>query len=293
MTVLARPPQEARAGTAGHGAGERDHLGRIPRDLWQGLGADEEARERYYGKVYWRGPGQCAYFLGALSSGGHGRFRAGTRRAVADRPGSLVVPAHIYGYVLSRGVPGPDPVTGCLPVIRHRCDEPSCQAALHLAAGSPAENSRDYLARRADPYSPLSDRRGPRRPAGAIRGALLGALAGGPRLGGLEGRGRGGGGGGRGGGPRGRRPGRPGGVFQGRPGRRARRGGGRGRALAPRAWQILGRAGAAPATSAGPPASPPTAGPATSPGGGTQCSLTPRSLTPPSRGPALARRAGT
>jgi hypothetical protein len=176
MTVLARPPARRAAGD-GRGAGERDQLGRIPRDLWEALAADDEARSRYYSKVYWRGPGQCSYFLGALSSGGHGRFRAGTRRAVADRPGSLVVPAHIYSYVLSRGVPGPDPVTGYLPVIRHRCDEPSCQAAGHLAAGTPAENARDYLARRRDPYSPLTDRRGPRGRAVAIRNAILAALA--------------------------------------------------------------------------------------------------------------------
>ncbi len=105
---------------------------------------------------------------------------------MADRPGSLVVPAHIYGYVLSRGVPGPDPVTGLMPVVRHRCDEPSCQAAGHLVAGSPAENSRDYLARRRDPYSPLSDRRGPRGRAVAIRGAILTALAEGASLGEIE-----------------------------------------------------------------------------------------------------------
>ena len=186
MTVLARPPQEVQAAAGPRRAGERYQLSRIPRDLWEALAADEEARGRYYGKVYWRGPGQCAYFLGALSSGGHGRFRAGTRRAAADRPGSLVVPAHIYGYVLSRGVPGPDPVTGLMPVVRHRCDEPSCQAAGHLAAGSPAENSRDYLARRQDPYSPLSDRRGPRGRAVAIRGAILTALADGASLGEIE-----------------------------------------------------------------------------------------------------------
>src|SRR5262249_23419883 len=186
MTVLARPPQEARAGTAGRGAGERDQLGRIPRDLWQALAADEEARERYYGKGYWRGPGLCAYSLGARSAGGHGGFGAGPRRAVADRPGSLVVPAHIYGYVLSRGVPGPDQVTGLMPVVRHRCDEPSCQAALHLAAGSHAENSRDYLARRGGPYSPLSDPRGPRGRAVAIGGAILAALAQGASLGEIE-----------------------------------------------------------------------------------------------------------
>ena len=177
MTVLAGPPRVRRHVPGGRRAGERDQLGRIPLDLWQALAADAEARGRYYSKVYWRGPGQCAFFLGALSSGGHGRFGAGTRRAAADRPASLVVPAHVYGYVLSRGIPRPDPVTGLLPVIRHRCDEPSCQAAGHLAAGSPAENIRDYLARRRDPYSPLNDRRGPRGRAVAIRNAILAALA--------------------------------------------------------------------------------------------------------------------
>ena len=177
MTVLAVPPQARHAAPGDRGVGERGQLGRIPCDLWAALAEDAEARARYYRKVYWRGPGQCAFFLGALGSGGHGRFRAGTRRAVAARPASLVVPAHIYGYVLSRGIPQPDPVTGVLPVIRHRCDEPSCQAAGHLAAGSPAENTHDYLARRRDPYSPLNDRRGPRGRAVAIRNAILAALA--------------------------------------------------------------------------------------------------------------------
>jgi hypothetical protein len=186
MTVLTRSPRARWAAGHGRGVRERDQLGRIPHDLWEALAGDETARARYYSKVYWRGPGRCSYFLGALSSGGHGRFRAGTRRAVADRPGSLVVPAHIYGYVLSRGVPGPDAVTGCLPLIRHRCDEPSCQAAGHLAAGSPWENAQDYLARRQDPYSPLSDRRGPRGRAVAIRDAILAALAEGASLGEIE-----------------------------------------------------------------------------------------------------------
>jgi len=177
MTVLAWPSRVSRPVSGDRRAGERDQLGRMPADLWQALAGDAEARARYYHKVYWRGPGQCAFFLGALGSGGHGRFRAGTRRAVSDRPASLVVPAHAYGYVLSRGVPQPDPVSGALPVIRHRCDEPSCQAAGHLAAGSAAQNAGDYLARRRDPYSPLNDRRGPRGRAVAIRNAILAALA--------------------------------------------------------------------------------------------------------------------
>jgi hypothetical protein len=186
MTVSARPSQAWRAFVGSRRAWERDQLNRLPRDLWEALAEDEDTRSRYYGKVYWRGPGQCAYYLGALSSGGYGRFRAGTRRAVATRPRSRVVPAHVYGYVLSRGVPRPDPVTGALQVVRHRCDEPSCQATGHLIVGMPAENSQDYLARRRDPYSPLNDRRGPRGRAVAIRDAILAALAAGASLGEIE-----------------------------------------------------------------------------------------------------------
>src|SRR5215469_16298790 len=46
MTVLARPRARLAAGD-GRGQGERDQLGRIPRDLWEALAADEEARSRY------------------------------------------------------------------------------------------------------------------------------------------------------------------------------------------------------------------------------------------------------
>jgi hypothetical protein len=83
MTVLAGPPRVRRALPGGRGAEERGQLARIPLDLWVALPGDTEARARYYRKVYWRGPGQCAFFIGALGSGGHGRLRAGTRQAVA------------------------------------------------------------------------------------------------------------------------------------------------------------------------------------------------------------------
>jgi hypothetical protein len=106
MTVLAASPRARRAAHGGRRAGQGHQLSRIPLDLWAALAEDTEARARYYNEVYWRGPGQCPFFLGALSSGGHGRLRAGTRRDEAGRPASLVVPAHIYGYVLSRECPG-------------------------------------------------------------------------------------------------------------------------------------------------------------------------------------------
>ena len=55
-----------------------------------------------------------------------------------------------------------------------------------MAAGSPGDNARDYLARRQDPYSPLNDRRGPRGRAVAIRNAILAALAEDASLGEIE-----------------------------------------------------------------------------------------------------------
>jgi hypothetical protein len=87
---------------------------------------------------------------------------------------------------LSRGVPSADLVTGQLPIIRHRCDEPSCQAIAHLTTGSPADNTADYHARCLDPLSPLWDTRGPRGRAVAIRNDIWAAIAEGAGLGETE-----------------------------------------------------------------------------------------------------------
>ena len=58
---------------------QSSELTRLPPDLWRALAGDDVTRERYHSKVYRRGPGRCAYWLGGLSSSGHGRLRAGTR----------------------------------------------------------------------------------------------------------------------------------------------------------------------------------------------------------------------
>jgi hypothetical protein len=44
-------------------------LGQIPPDLWAALLDDPKSRARVHEKVYRRGPGQCHWWLGALSSG--------------------------------------------------------------------------------------------------------------------------------------------------------------------------------------------------------------------------------
>ncbi len=135
---------------------------------WQELLDDDQMRATYYGKIY--RTSSCAWWLGALSESGHGRLRA------PRHLGSHVVPAHLFGYQLSRGPVqrGPD---GKLPIIRHRCDNASCQSGAHLLARTAARNAQDYRERSCDPCSPLADRRGPAGRARAIRDAILACLA--------------------------------------------------------------------------------------------------------------------
>src|SRR6185312_12692787 len=97
--------------------------------------ADAASRARVHEQVYRRGPGQCHYWLGALTSSGHGRVRLGVRAASAVRPASVVVAAHVYLYQESRGLLRPLP-DGSYPLVRHRCGEPSCLNSIHLAAGT-------------------------------------------------------------------------------------------------------------------------------------------------------------
>ena len=135
---------------------------------WHAWLADEVTRHRFGALTYRRGPGKCAYWLGAISSTGHGKFRAGSR-ARGSGAESRIVSAHVYAYQLEHGI-----IQGGL-VVRHRCDEASCMAGEHLISGHQGENVSDYQARRLVP-GPLADRRGARGRAMAIRDAIRAAL---------------------------------------------------------------------------------------------------------------------
>src|SRR5271166_3868619 len=68
--------------------------------MWQAWLADPDTRRRYEALVYRRGPDRCAYWLGAISSTGHGKFRAGSRaraKTGLEAP-SRIVTAHVYAY---------------------------------------------------------------------------------------------------------------------------------------------------------------------------------------------------
>ncbi|MFF3460460.1 hypothetical protein ACFYXH_40520 [Streptomyces sp. NPDC002730] len=136
---------------------------------WALLAADTATVERYRAKVYDRGPDQCAYFLGAISSSGHGKLRAGSRKTGTSR----VVTAHVLGFVIANGAQA----LAAGDVVRHACDESSCQLPAHWASGARLDNIRDYYARSHRAGHALGDVRGPDGRAVAIRDAILTAQA--------------------------------------------------------------------------------------------------------------------
>ncbi|MEV8590899.1 hypothetical protein AB0424_28565 [Streptomyces sp. NPDC051180] len=136
---------------------------------WAELATDPATIERYRAKVHHRGPDACAYWTGAISSSGHGKLRAGSRSSGSSR----VVTAHVLGYILAHG-------TAALAeghVVRHACDESSCQQPAHWIAGERVDNIRDYYARAHRAGHALGDVRGPDGRAVAIRDAILTAQA--------------------------------------------------------------------------------------------------------------------
>jgi hypothetical protein len=142
--------------------------------MWQAWLDDPDTLRRFEALVYWRGPGRCAYWVGALSSTGHGKFRAGSRARAQAAAGlavpSRIVTAHVFAYQVCYGVIVA-PSAGR--AIRHDCDETSCQAWDHLIVGTQPENVWDYRDRRGRENGPLADRRGARGRAVAIRHAIL------------------------------------------------------------------------------------------------------------------------
>src|SRR5262249_19047048 len=129
---------------------------------------DPETVRRYRAKVVAVPGSACAWWSGALSGRGHGRFWLGT---VAGR--DVVVIAHRFEFALVGGVEA----LLATPVLGHGCDTPLCQRidAAHVRASSHVLNRRAWAARRRIGGSPLLDRRGARGRARALRDAVQAA----------------------------------------------------------------------------------------------------------------------
>lgn len=111
----------------------------------------------------------CRIWTGAISGRGHGRFWVGS---YPDDGRDCVVVAHRFGYALSQGVAALETSQ----VVRHLCDEPSCQTPTHWVPGSVQENTSEWSRRRTIVGSPLRDTRGGRGRAEALRAAALAGL---------------------------------------------------------------------------------------------------------------------
>ena len=173
MTALAISARLEIAG--GRPAAERGQLGGIPPGLWAVLLDDAWSRARVHEKVFRRGPGQCHYWLGALTSSGRGRVRLRVRAVSAPRPASVVVAADVYLYQESRGLLRPLPDGAC-PLVRHRCGEPSCLNPIHLAAGTAGGSAAGAIGA-GGMTGQVADIRGAQGRAMAIRDAIVGAVA--------------------------------------------------------------------------------------------------------------------
>lgn len=148
---------------------------RTPAKLWRIWLTDPTTRQRFEIKRYRRGTDQCWPWIGAISSTGHGSFRAASLPGLSRRG---TVPAHLYAYQLEHGIIdrlGWSALTD--PILCHRCDYAGCTNPHHLRLGTATDNRTEYLARRHGPNSPLADIRGTAGLSRAIADAIRDALS--------------------------------------------------------------------------------------------------------------------
>ena len=131
-------------------------LQRLDEEFLAAAVADSSVVARFQEKLVWVPGSECVWWTGAVSGRGHGRFWVGQQR---------VVIAHRFAYALVHGV---DALPGLL---GHRCDNPLCQRVDpdHLVASTAARNRQEWAIRRHIAGLPLSDPRGSRGRAEALR----------------------------------------------------------------------------------------------------------------------------
>ncbi len=147
---------------------------RLPADLWRAWLDDEMVVARFEAKRYVRPGDRCWPWINAVSSTGHGSFRAASLPGPSRRG---TVPAHLFAFQLDHGViDRPGWTAAQDPVVCHSCDFHGCTNPAHLRLGTAAENRVEWSLRRGNPHGPLADTRGAagrtRAVAEAIRAGL-------------------------------------------------------------------------------------------------------------------------
>ncbi|MEU5547587.1 hypothetical protein AB0G85_35360 [Streptomyces sioyaensis] len=131
---------------------------RVPAELWRAWLDDPAVVERFEAKRYRRADELCWPWLAAVSSTGHGSFRAASLPGKSRRG---TVPAHLFAFQLSHGVIRRLGWTGAEDPLCHRCDSHGCTNPAHLRLGTSAEDRTEWAQRHRDPSGPLADLRGP------------------------------------------------------------------------------------------------------------------------------------
>lgn len=148
---------------------------RIPAQLWRSWLDDPTVVVRFEAKRHRRREDQCWPWLGAVSSTGHGSFRAASLPGKSRRG---TVPGHLFAFQLAQGVIPRLGWTGAEdPVLCHQCDSHGCSNPAHLRLGTNAENRGEWAQRHRDPSGPLADLRGAAGRTRAIAGAIRAGLA--------------------------------------------------------------------------------------------------------------------
>jgi hypothetical protein len=148
---------------------------RVPSQLWRSWLADPSVVARFEAKRYTRGEHQCWPWLAAVSSTGHGSFRAASLPGVSRRG---TVPAHLFAFQLANGVIPRLGWSGAEnPILCHRCDSHGCTNPDHLSLGTNAQNRTEWAQRHRDPGGPLADVRGAAGRTRAIAAAVRTGLA--------------------------------------------------------------------------------------------------------------------
>jgi hypothetical protein len=148
---------------------------RVPERRWRSWLDDPAVVARFEAKRYKRANGLCWVWIGAVSSTGHGSFRAAS---LPERTRRGTVPAHLFAYQLAYGVIPRLGWSGVEDaVICHQCDFAGCTNPAHMRLGTQTTNRAEYFARRTNLANPLSDVRGAAGRTRSIAAAVRTGLA--------------------------------------------------------------------------------------------------------------------
>jgi hypothetical protein len=153
----ARCPDERGGRVRGCGWGSWRALTRRAWPTWRRR-ANPKTVARWRAKIVTVEGSSCAWWTGAVSGRGHGRFWLSSGR---------VVVAHRFAFAVVHGVEA----AAAVPVLGHRCDNPLCQRVGpgHVVASSYVENRREWAIRRGAPVLRWVIRAGPRQRARELR----------------------------------------------------------------------------------------------------------------------------